>query len=102
MTQRDASGRFVRATPAEKVAAHVEKVNERHQAVQEWARRVADEWRTDQLAQIRAEMEAETKPGGAYRTQPLEYDDEPWPVWLWLGIGTVVLVLGVAIWVMTH
>ena len=95
MTQRDASGRFVRATPAEKVAAHVEKVNALH-APERWHHHPTKEpvfgtWK-----------DAQWQWGETPRSQPLEYDDEPWPVWLWLGIGTVVLVLGVAVWVMTH
>jgi hypothetical protein len=132
MTRRDAQGRFIRATPEQKVAAHVEKVNAMHAGLPDYERSVfgyedagnwvqlspaqkdqaaaevfadlpKDEPRRIALAELREEMlSGVPKPGGAYRSQPLEYDN--WRGshgWLYAA-GIAVFILVAAIWVLTH
>ena len=92
MTQtlkRDPStGRFVRATPSEKVAAHVERINTAHPGTGIY-------WTAEQAEAMRANAKKLDFPNTAQqRSQPIEYDKPNWIAdnWIWIFVLSLVLI----------
>ena len=111
MTQRDPStGQFRKASPQEKVAAHVEKVNARHfEHPRNSIPNICEQYHHVPGANGNY-WTSSSFPGEKFyrlpqnerRSQRIEYDDDR-QVWPWvLATGFVVFILVAAIWVMTH
>ena len=108
MTPRDAQGRFIRATPEQKVAAHVAELNahfdprrpypdlENHPN-ESWHHKAGYE--PFYGANDAAEHVFASPPK---RQQPIEYDIPSSRLWTNAGWCAVIFVLVVAAWVMTH
>jgi hypothetical protein len=103
MTQilkRDPStGRFIKPTPSEKVAAHAERINTAHPGTGIY-------WTAEQAEAMRANAKKLDFPNTAQqRSQPIEYDKPPMSnrtVWLILAAMVALVALVVLMGILLH